>query len=214
MKFEIFLILFFILKKVKNIPDCLENRGCLISKEFLVYLPLFDFNGKIEKNHEIIDEKRILIFKNKLSIFFGEKSINRNFLARSIQFSAINLDCGGFYSNKLCTAKEFLEKNENIQYENFIINFFQKIDENFDNQCIILPLIDFLNIKQSLLYICQKNKAKMQEFYIFRDKLSKLIDNYQLTMLIDYSSSANSFSHKGINFIQQIIFFKLIFFLI
>lgn len=161
---------------------------------------LRDYLEKIEKNNEIdkigdmyISRKSLSSWANDLENFLKtyhenhplEEGIPREELRQKVK---INLDSKNFeimLKNKVITKKVMLQKGL-VKNKSFAISLDQdqkKIDEIMkkikDNEPKILKEADIIDKKEDrdiLTYLCKKDLRKIDEFYLRKEYLDKLIE--------------------------------------
>lgn len=161
---------------------------------------LKDYLGKIEENNEIdkigdmyISRKSLNSWANDLENFLKtyhenhplEEGIPREELRQKVK---INLDSKNFeimLKNKVITKKIMLQKGL-VKNKSFAISLDQdqkKIDEIMkkikDNEPKILKEADIIDKKEDreiLTYLCKKDLSKIDEFYLRKEYLDKLIE--------------------------------------
>lgn len=161
---------------------------------------LKDYLGKIEENNEIdkigdmyISRKSLNSWANDLENFLKtyhenhplEEGIPREELRQKVK---INLDSKNFeimLKNKVITKKIMLQKGL-VKNKSFAISLDQdqkKIDEIMkkikDNEPKILKEADIIDKKEDreiLTYLCKKDLRKIDEFYLRKEYLDKLIE--------------------------------------
>ena len=161
---------------------------------------LKDYLEKIEENNEIgkigdmyISRKSLSSWADDLENFLKtyhenhplEEGIPREELRQKVK---INLDSKNFeimLKNKVITKKVMLQKGL-VKNKSFAISLDQdqkKIDEIMkkikDNEPKILKEVDIIDKKEDreiLTYLCKKDLRKIDEFYLRKEYLDKLID--------------------------------------
>jgi len=206
MKFLQTTLLFLILCRLFLSEMCLSDEGCITVIKKLTWVPLINSIGKEDSSSESFDYKVLKIFPNCLAIYNSQdnsnsldtsQTINPIDLARRIPFNKIDMDCG-IDGNKICMAYQFIELFDKISYKALALDAITKLSGEFNKQCMILPIIDDSrrDLSENLIYICEENKNNLREFFKFRDKLSRLIDAYQLIKMNDFNFPANSITLK------------------
>lgn len=182
---------------------CTNEEQCKLISKKLIYIPELNELGElIPSFHQNLDYKLIKVFKNCLAIYSMKnlpsevspsQKLTTNDLIRRIPYSKIFLDCGED-GNKLCLAGKFIEIYSNVSFEQNSIDSLVKLNVEFNQNCIIIPIIDALetNLSKNLMYVCEDHNDKMREFLKFRDELSRLISSYNFDKTYDFQNSQNS----------------------
>ena len=180
---------------------CNGNDGCRFAMKNFIMVPLIDDLGLPNDGNEDFNYKIMLVYDEKL-IFF-ETDQNAYFdrekppgkLLRTVSFGEVSLDCGKD-GNKFCMVSDFMSLFPSYSIN---ITITKRMDEGaVGKQCFVIPIVDGTDrrIGNSVVYICQQNIGLLRSLYILRNKISRLVDKYQLALTEDKRNEMNAIPRK------------------